>query len=386
MRRFTTILNSYIARELVSPFFLGLSIFTFILLMDQLVRLTRLVLRNGLPFTMIGSMVIYALLQVMALAIPMAVLIACIIAFGRMSSDGELTAIRASGISIFSVARPAILIALVLSITMFFFNNTILPETNYRLRLMQGEILSRNATLAIEPNVYIKLEGFVLICRSKNDKTGELYNVVLYMMETDKEKKREMEITAASGTINYDEDGLKAVLILKDGQIHNIEKVPRKENTYTLINFSQLNKVIIFNDHQDITAKSKSAKEKSIWQLMEDIHPNVNIKGYETSGERLKQPIIIRLRYEMHTRFALPFGCLAFAFIGIPMGFHSRRSGKSIGFGLSLVPIFIYFIGMKLGDAIGITGVIHPGLAAWLPNIIVTALGIGLLVYNNSRK
>jgi lipopolysaccharide export LptBFGC system permease protein LptF len=269
---------------------------------------------------------------------------------------------------------------------MLFFDNVVLPESNYRLRKMKGEIVTRNATLTIEPNVYEKQSDFVLICRDKDDKTGELYDVVMYLTETEKKKKREMEITAASGIIKGDEKGTKAVLILKDGQIHNVEKVPQKENKYTLINFGQLQKVITLNDDPDITANTRQANEKSGWQLMKDIHNTVHMKGEELVKERSRQTYILRWRHEMHTKFALPFGCLAFAFIGIPMGFHSRRSGKSIGFGLSLIPIFIYFIGIELGKAVGKSGAIHPGLAAWLPNIIVASLGIGLLFYINYRK
>lgn len=386
MRRYSTIINRYIGKELISPFLLGLSVFTFILLMDKMVQLTRLVLRNGMPFTLVGSMVVYVLPTIMVLAVPMAVLIACVIAFSRMSADGELTAIRAGGISIFQVSMPAVLIALVLSVIMFFFNNTILPESNFRLRQLQNDIMSRNATLTIEPNVYVKQDDFVLICRDKDDKTGELYDVVMYLTDTNNEKKREIEITADSGNIKGGGDSNIAVLILKNGQIHNVEKLPDKENTYTLINFSQLNKVLTFNEESNFTSGSKRADEMSGRQLMEEIQRNVNMKGDNLADERLKQSFIIKWRYKMRNRFALPFGCLAFSLVGIPLGFHSRRSGKSIGFGLSLFPIFLYFIGIKLGEAVGMTGVIHPGLAAWLPNLSIAALGIGLLVYINNRK
>jgi lipopolysaccharide export system permease protein len=354
--------------------------------MNELVLLTRLVLRNGMPFTLVGSMIIYALPSVMVLAVPMAVLIACIIAFSRMSADGELTALRAGGISIFQLTVPVVFIALGLSVVMFLFDNIILPESNYRLRQIQKEILSRNATLTIEPNVYVKQDEFVLICRDKNDKTGELHDVVMYLTETNNKKKTGIEITAASGTIKNGGDGIKAELILKDGQIHNAEKLPDKDNTYTLINFRRLNKMITLNEDADITVGSKRADEMSGWQLMEEIHRNASIKSDDLAGERLRQSIIIKWRYQMHTLFALPFGCLAFALIGVPMGFHSRRGGKSIGFGLSLFPIFIYFIGVKIGEAFGITGAIHPGLAAWLPNLIIAALGTGFLFYINYRK
>ena len=127
------ILERYILKENIKPFLLSFLILTFVFLLDKLIDLLNLIIEKRLEIPAIISVFSLSLPFMLALSVPMSVLVATIMAFGRLSVDNELVAFKSCGINIYTLMRSTVIAALFLSIFMVYFNNSILPETNHKL-------------------------------------------------------------------------------------------------------------------------------------------------------------------------------------------------------------------------------------------------------------
>ncbi|MDP8228938.1 MAG: LptF/LptG family permease, partial [Candidatus Electryoneaceae bacterium] len=148
------ILSRYIIREHIGPFTFGLSLIAFIFTMNLMFQMLKRIAGKGLPVTVILEYFTLNLAWILALAVPMAVLISTLSAFGRMAGDGEITALRASGVSPWQMIRPALWGGLLMTMLVFLFNNYVLPDMNHRAKLPLTDISRKKHTLNIEPGVY----------------------------------------------------------------------------------------------------------------------------------------------------------------------------------------------------------------------------------------
>jgi len=135
-----SILSKYIIREHIGPFFFGFFVITLIFILNLLFRELGKFLSKGLAFSVILEFILLNLAWMIALAVPMAVLIAALMAFGRLSADNEITAIKASGISLYQILPSVIIVSTLLALALIWFNNHILPEFNHRTRLLAMDI------------------------------------------------------------------------------------------------------------------------------------------------------------------------------------------------------------------------------------------------------
>ncbi|MCK4404610.1 MAG: LptF/LptG family permease, partial [candidate division Zixibacteria bacterium] len=134
------ILYRYIFKEHIGPFFFGLSVIMFILVMDFILEVLNMIIGKGLNAFIILQVFGLNLAWMLALAVPMAVLVSTLMAFGRLSQDNEITALKASGVSIYRLILPALVASILISVGMVFFNDRVLPELNHKARLLMTDI------------------------------------------------------------------------------------------------------------------------------------------------------------------------------------------------------------------------------------------------------
>ena len=151
------ILPRYIIREHIPPFIFALAVLMFIFLMQFLLKYITKIFGKGLPFLTIIELVFYNLAWMFALAVPMAVLVATLMSFGRLSGDNEITILKSSGISIYKIIRPALIFGGIITILMTVFNDKVLPDFNHRARVMFQNIGQKKATLKLEPGIFFDL-------------------------------------------------------------------------------------------------------------------------------------------------------------------------------------------------------------------------------------
>ena len=269
----------YIIKELILPFTYSLMVIVLMLFINFFLRAIDRFLGKGLNVFTILEYLFLNLAWIMALAVPMAVLIATLMAFGRLSENNEINATRASGISFTSILRPALLFGLFVCISLTYFNNNVLPEMNFYARLLQGDIHKKRPGLDIEPGHFINsLPDYSMIIRQDND--GLMEDVRIFSKEN---KEIQTSIYSKTGELKTLDDAI--ILMLYNGEIHELEL--DDYSNYRRINF-QRHKIIIPADDLMLARRdtsNRSAREMTI-PMMLDKQAN-----YKQRSERVKQRV-----------------------------------------------------------------------------------------------
>ena len=214
------ILRFYILRLHLVPFMLGFGVVTFILEMDVLFDYLDLVVNRGVAIGVAAQLFFLSLGYIVALSAPCAVLVAVLMTFGRLSQDNEITALRASGVSMASVLLGPLAAAGLLAYGLTLFNNYVLPASNHAFANLLIDIGRMRPTVKLQEGVFITdFPGYNLLVQSVNGRTNEMRGVTIYQFNTGAPPTT---ILARRGFLSYTPDGRTAVLELKDGEIHEI--------------------------------------------------------------------------------------------------------------------------------------------------------------------
>lgn len=266
------ILTRYVLRQHIGPFVFGFSIITLIWILNLLFRELNRILSKGLPPMVVLEFFALNLAWIIALTVPMATLIASLMAFGRLSGDNEITAIKANGISLLRVIAPVLGVAALLAIFLIWFNNTILPEFNHRLASLIRDIAQKRPTLNIEPGVwYDELDPYGLIVSSLEDSGGVSY--VRDVLIRDNSNQEIMNvITARHGIIRTNKKAGFLELVLYDGEIQQINIRRMEEFLRLAFPDSHIVRIDIIDHFLKRTRSTyRSDREKSAAQLREEI-------------------------------------------------------------------------------------------------------------------
>ncbi|MEJ2721653.1 MAG: LptF/LptG family permease [bacterium] len=217
------ILERYILRNYIGPFLFSISVITFLFIMDFILRYIDLFLNKGVKFHIVLQTFFLSLGHMFALIIPMAVLPATLMTFGNLASENEITAMKASGISLQRMILPGFIFAALLTGGMIFYNNHVLPESNHRLLNLLIDINKKKPTVEIKENQFIDaFEGYKIYVRSKDDKTGRIGDVQIF--ESDKKGNLIKTITAETGTLRYLEKEHVLRFELENAEIHEMPR------------------------------------------------------------------------------------------------------------------------------------------------------------------
>lgn len=218
------ILRWYILKQHLVPLLLGFGVVTFILEMDVLFDYLDLVVNRGVAPGVVLQLFLLSLGYIVALSVPCAVLVAVLMTFGRLSQDNEITALRANGVHLGSILLWPLLAALVMDVGLTLFNDHVLPESNHAFANLLIDIGRMRPTVKLQEGVFITdFPGYSLLVQSVNGRTNEMSGVTIYQMNPGGPPTT---ILARKGSLTYTPDGRTAVLLLKDGEIH---EVPRDE-------------------------------------------------------------------------------------------------------------------------------------------------------------
>jgi lipopolysaccharide export system permease protein len=360
------ILKRYISKELIGPFFLGLAVFTFTMLMQQIIELTDLVIYKGVSIGIIVKLFLYVLPYFLMFTIPMAILLATLLAFGRLSHNNEITAIQAAGINLWILIRPVLVIGLILCIALAVFNNLISPKSKYAFRGLCFDIVDKQAGVILQPRIWISdFDGLILHAEEMDEKTGEMFKVTLYQLNDESPPKT---IFAQRGKLISNPENLEVGIKLFQGTMHATD-VKDPERYHVLSFGTHFTNLDIHSALQRNHASPKRVEEMTTKELIQHIE-EVRIRGEIPRWQLVK----------LHQRFSFAFAPIAFILIGVPLGIKTHRSTKSIGFAISFVLTFIYYFIMLSGEHLGGRGSFPPGLAIWFPNIFLGLIGIFLTI------
>lgn len=359
------ILNRYVAKEITVPFFLGLAAFTSILLMDKILKLTELVVDKGVKLTEVLSLIAYILPAFLAITIPMAFLLAVLMAFGRLSADEELTAIKSSGISLAQMMPPVLTIAAAAFLATLLMTAFAMPWGNHSFKTKTYQIVREKVDAEITPGKVIDSFGGMALYVSREERaTGRFKGVLL---SDERDGTTASTIVAREGEIVAQPDDLSVTLRLYDGTIHR--EGLKNPLQYNVINFDTYDITLSMDFEKRKERRiQKGDRELSIAELLERAR-RLREKGGDYNY----------LMVELHKKFSIPFACIVFAFIGVPLGIQGKRSGKAHGFVVTLILVMVYWAFLLAGEAMGDRGKVPPFLGMWAPNIFFLLIGLHLL-------
>ncbi len=353
------IIHFYILREITAPFLLGFTVFTFVLLMGRMLNLADMVIAKGLPLSDIMRLISYMLPSFCIVTIPMSFLLAVLLAFGRLSADSEITAMKASRISLYGLLPPVLTFATVVFAVSMFMTIYALPWGNSSFKIFLYDVIKSRITLNLKEKVFNdSMPGVVLYMDDYDRKRHLISDVLIY---DDRNANDPVTIFAKTGAIATDPEKREIRLNLRDGSIHR----SMGKSSYNLVKFASYDLGI--NLDKASPGVSTDEQDMSFSELRQHIK--------DKDGN-----IMVRRNYliEFYKRLSLPFACFVFVLIGIPLGMQNQRTGKAAGFSMSIAVIVINYILFSIGKTLGQKGLINPGVAMWIPNIILLAIGLYL--------
>lgn len=360
------ILRNYILVELLASFLLSLAIFTFVLVMGNMIKLAELVITKGVELIYVGKLFGYMIPYLLSYSVPMSVLTATLLTFGRLSADNEFTAMKASGISLFRIGLPVIVVGLVFSLGCLILNTRVLPKAHFGSRKVLTEIGMKKPTAYIEAGTFIKsFQDYIIFIYGVEK--NKLKNIRIYQPRENGPTKT---VIARRGEFIPLPEKNAVKLKLIDGS--SDEPDPTNPDRLFKLNFKTYELILQVKGVPEEVAKKP--KDMTLDELIKEIEI-LKAESIEIG------PLIT----EIHKKISLSFSALAFVLIGLPLAITTRRGERSVGFGLSLGIIIIYYILLVAGEAFSLKGTCHPGVAMWFPNGLLMLAG-GILTWRVVEK
>ena len=347
------------------------------LICNDLFRLTKLFVQKGVSPFYLAELIFYMMPVMVVLALPMAVLVAILLALGRFSTDNEIIAMKAHGIAFHQLMLPLLVVTLILSFVNLALMDYALPRANLAYASLRRDIQKHNPAFVLEEATVMKeleREGKLWMYESTDTESGRMQNVKIWDSIW---SGRPRFSHAQEATLAF--EGGRAMLTLYDGLTY--EPTANNPDEFRVTEFQQQQLALqMTEDLKRGEFQNQTPRSMSVAQLKVFVGTLRSALKTSTNPDHTLQ----KLRFaevEYHKKFSIPFACLALGLIGIPLGLMVKRSGKMIGFGIGLAVIVIYYLLLQAGQTAGVDDVLHPMFAMWLPNIVVGTFGIALSLW-----
>ena len=357
-------LDRYILREIGPPTLLGFSLFSFVLLMNYILRASDMLIRFGVDASEVLRFLFYSLPHIVVLTVPMAVLLGGLLAFGRMSTDFEIVALRSSGVSLFRLLLPVLFFAgMAWALNTYLFL-VVLPWGNTQLRALQWRIVTSGLALTeeIQPRQFIEdLPNHLVYIREITNPGRQWQGV--FIADTSTEPAT---ITlAARASPRVDAQNRNTWLVLEDGVSYASQadagvQVVRFDRTEILLLDESSNPTL-----GEIGKDDRSMNMSELWE---------NIDRLEQNGEPANH-----LRVEVHKRYSLPVACLVLGMLALPLGISTQRHTRVSGFIISVAIILTYYLLIQNGELYAENGTLSPWLGMWWANLMFSAIAFVML-------
>ena len=398
------LIDRYLLKEFIPPFFFSIIALTFILLMNELFRLIDLFVRKGLPFDIVGQILIYTLPVIISYTAPMAILVAIVMSFGRAAQDNEILAMKTSGLSFLSIMRTPFAITLIFMIFLVFFNNYVLPESNHRVRNLMLDVTRKRPAVRLPEGIFTEdFRGYTIYVGKKDERRSMVYDVTIYDVGAG------MLITAPRGELkSFEQDDILR-FTLYDGELHqlvdsatyqktNFDKqvlnikmnaeLVRKERNYrneTELDINSLEKAIRENQAKIATLRNEITDigKNAIEDYLRGDNASLDraIFEIEKRNKTLEASIRKLSRYQVsfYKKFSLAFACIVFVIIGAPLGYLFKRGGIA-GILTGVLLFSSYYILVIAGEEFADRRNFPAFWGMWLPNLILLAVGAYLFL------
>lgn len=357
----------YVLFEVLGPFAIGLVILTFVLVMFQLQKLIDLIVSYGVKVVDAGLVLLYIFPTFFTFTVPMAFLLAVLLTISRLSSDSELTALKAGGVGLAQLYPPILVLSLVMTLATAGLSLFADPWGKSAFKDLLLELGRQKATVGIVEHVFNdSLKDTTLYIDRVVPEKDLLEGVFL---ADQRDGNAPLIVTASRGRIGDSGSDNTALLELEDGVVHRLD--PADPTVYETVQFDS------YRIQIDLAKAMGGSDQLKRTYLDMD---NRELAAYVDSLTDPKDTYERRRAWtEFHRRFAMPFVCIAFGLIALPLGISPPRSGRSRGFTTSIVLLCLFYLMFRAGENLSWKSVIHPAVAMWTPNVVLLGLGVFLL-------
>ncbi len=360
-----SIVNRYIFKEMIPPFAINLVFLTFVFLMTKILDITNMIVNYQISLWKIILMLIYSMPFFLEFVIPMSIMMATLLTFLRLSSDNEIVALKASGVSIYRLLTPVFLFCLLGWLLTSFMALYGLPWGRLSLKEMSYNIASSNVSIGLKERTFNDAFKGVMLYVNKIDlKNKALVNVFI---EDQRTQNVVSTVVAPKGKLLSDPKNLTFHLRLYNGTINQVNLEDRTAHT---INFDSYD--ISMDLKRIIAAARKGPKDEEEMSLTE-------LRQAISSATKKDDQYYLTLM-EFHKKFSIPFSCFVLGLLGVPLGAQARSARRSYGVGLGLIFFLLYYLLLSSGWVFGEAGVYPPLIGMWMPNIVMGGIGFYLLV------
>lgn len=356
------LIDRFISRELIVNLSFAVAVLSLVLVVGNIFRrLLPLLVNHDVPVEYLLTFIAYVLPFSLIFTIPWGLLTAILLVFGRLSADNELIALRSNGVSISRICTSLAVVALACTAICLWLNVEVAPAAQQKLRTTVLDLATRNPmALFGSDQVIDQFPGRKIYVGKKEG--NRLENIIVFEMN---ERSMPMRVThARTGVLEADLPNQQILMHLYDARYQQRDE----QDPFDLrrvrdgINMAEGTLPISLEELYQKEKKRTSRSAMSLEQLMEQLK----------SDDRKEQSAS---RTEISKRFSFPFACLAFALIGVPLGITAHRRETSMGYLLSLVVAFFYFLFIILADTLRGNANVHPELLVWFPNVLFIAIG-----------
>ena len=367
------VLNRYLTKDFVTVFLVTLSVFTFVMGIGAVIKAIDYLARGVSGWFFVKFFLLNTPF-ILIFSVPMSVLTTVLLLFSRLSFDGELTAMRASGLSIWQIISPIILISIVMTFVCIYITSSIAPRSRYAQRQLKVDFEMVDPMDLLDEGRFVKdFPGLMIYVGKKEKKT--VYDLVVYEMG---QQGVERNVRAKSGTWTFDAENRMLIIDLNNVRIEEPDKsnpMDLSRSLYIPAEHYQMRK-----DISELMESGKVSKKNSDFTFPDLIRA---IRNVRSAYPDLKDEDITKQRMKMvveaNKRLALSVSCFAFTLLGIPLGMKSQRKESSIGIGISLLLAFVFYFFIALAESLVGNPEYRPDLIIWIPVVFAELLGFYLL-------
>ena len=425
------ILYKYILRNHFLPFIFSVISLMFIFLLQFMMKFADRLIGKGLDTWIILKLIAFNLAWMLVLVVPMATLVATLMAFGNMSQNNEVTILKASGISLYKMIIAPMLGGIVVGYLLLLFNNDVLPDANHQAKVLMQDISRQKPTLSLEPGVFSQeVSNYAILVREIDKNTNELTNVTIYDYTN---PNKINVVTALKGRIFFSKDQTKLIMDLRNGEIHEAgvgqtnlyrklifekhriamdadqfsfqqsapggQRGDRELSTYAMgiivdslkkdravIDTSLLNETkkyfYMSPDYLRSTplVENVYSKDLILTRAIDKIKTAKNVVLMNSTRIAGIQKQIDRFDVEINKKYALPAACVIFILLGAPLGVMVRKGGFGMAASISLFFFVIYWAFLIGGEKLADRDMLSPFWGMWAANVLLGVVGLLLLV------
>jgi lipopolysaccharide export system permease protein len=383
-------LHTYLLRQVVATLLMTVAVFTFVLLLANVLKeVLSLLIQQQVSLVLIAKAIALLIPFVMVFALPMGMLTAALLVFGRFSADHELTAARAGGISLVALLSPVLLLSIALSCVCALINMHVAPKCRVAYKALLAEVGVRNAGAFLPEKTFIKISTNYILYIAREEE-GYLEDVLIY--DLDAQGRVSWYARAEHGQLQVDPTNYVFHLHLRDAWRVNIFEGKHTAMAMQAVRFSYTNAPSAQrSDDLRIT-------DMTFFQLRDELNrlegriglPPPLIRGTPKEREKKlremqsnRDDLTTPIKVQIHRQVAFSFACVGFTLVGIPLGIRTHRRETTFGIAMALILVLAYYSFVILGESLDTRPEYFPHLLVWVPNFLFQAIGIVLLARAN---